>query len=96
MPVKRQPRIRAVGFDYGAGHTTGLHVHDEHQVVYAGDGVLSVETELARWVLPAQRAAWIPAGIFHTVFAESDATMATLYVEAIGAPIEPAQAQRGA
>ena len=62
-------------------------MHDEHQLVYARDGVLSVETAGSRWVLPPQRAGWIPAGTFHTVFAEAASTMATLYIEAIGAPV---------
>ena len=86
MPVERQPRVRPVGFTYAAGDATGTHAHDEHQLVYAGEGVLSVETESARWVLPAQRAAWVPAGIEHDVAAESDATMAALYVESVGEP----------
>ncbi|MEM9203437.1 MAG: helix-turn-helix transcriptional regulator [Actinomycetota bacterium] len=86
MPPTRQPRVRAVRFSYPAHHSTGEHVHDDHQLVYAGDGVLSVETATFRWVLPSQQAAWIPAGEAHTVVAESDATMATLYVEPLGAP----------
>ena len=80
MPLERQPAIRPAVFDYPSGHRTGRHVHDEHQVVYASDGVLSVETSGARWVLPAQRLAWVPAGIEHDVVAESDASMAALYV----------------
>ncbi len=86
MPQERQPRIRPARFTYDRGHSTGAHAHDEHQLVYAGDGVLSVETDLAQWVLPAQRAAWVPAGVVHTVSAESDATMATLYIEDLGTP----------
>ena len=87
--MERQPQVRPVGFVYAAGAATGAHAHDEHQLVYAGEGVLSVETDAARWILPAQRAAWVPAGIVHEVAAESDATMAALYVEAVGEPVVP-------
>ena len=87
MPRERQPRIRPQRFDYAEGHSTGQHVHDEHQLVYASDGVLAVETEHSRWVLPTQRAAWIPAGTFHTVRAETAATMAALYIEATETPV---------
>ena len=73
-------------FRYGDGHSTGEHTHDEHQVVYAADGVLSVETQGFHWVLPTQRLAWIPAGATHTVFAESEAAMAALYIEEWGPP----------
>lgn len=86
MPTERQPAIRPVRFDYRRSHTTGAHTHDEHQIAYAAAGVLSVETEGSRWILPAQRLAWLPAGVEHTVQAESDASMAALYVEAIGPP----------
>ncbi len=84
MPPERQPRISPARFAYAEGHATGIHAHDDHQLVYAGQGVLSVETAGVRWVLPAPRAAWIPAQVPHAVFAESAATMATLYVEAAG------------
>lgn len=73
-------------FTYDEGHATGSHAHDEHQLVYAGHGVLSLETSGSRWILPAQRAAWIPAGVQHNVCAESAATMAALYVEDLGPP----------
>ena len=89
MPPNRQPAIRPAVFDYPRGHRTGRHAHAEHQVVYASHGVLSVETSGARWVLPAQRLAWVPAGIEHDVVAESDASMAALYVEAVGESIVP-------
>lgn len=60
--------------------------------MYAADGVLSVETGGSRWILPAQRLAWVPAGVAHTVVAESDASMAALYIEAIGPSIAPGAA----
>lgn len=41
------------------------HWHDEHQIVYAGRGVLSVTTDAGSWVAPANRALWIPAGTVH-------------------------------
>ncbi|MEM7288061.1 MAG: helix-turn-helix transcriptional regulator [Actinomycetota bacterium] len=86
MPRKRQPWVRPARFSYEEGHSTGDHAHDEHQLVYSGHGVLSVETEGSRWVLPTQRAAWVPAGVTHTVFAESTTTMAALYIEDLGPP----------
>jgi AraC-like DNA-binding protein len=49
--------------------TTGgridAHRHDDHQIVYAGRGVLSVTTSAGTWVAPATRAIWIPAGTVH-------------------------------
>ena len=42
------------------------HRHDDHQIVYAGRGVLTVSTDAGSWVVPANRAIWIPAGTVHT------------------------------
>jgi AraC-like DNA-binding protein len=44
---------------------TGWHVHDMHQLQYAFEGVVEVETASTRYLLPPQQAAWIPAGLKH-------------------------------
>jgi AraC-like DNA-binding protein len=41
------------------------HRHDDHQIVYAGRGVLSVTTDAGSWIAPGTRAVWIPAGTVH-------------------------------
>ncbi|TSD40218.1 helix-turn-helix transcriptional regulator [Rhodococcus sp. KBS0724] len=41
------------------------HAHDEHQLVYASTGVISVATSEGTWVAPANRAIWIPSGASH-------------------------------
>lgn len=41
------------------------HAHDYHQLAYAIDGPSQIETRAGRYVLPAGRAAWIPAGLEH-------------------------------
>ncbi|MFB6558792.1 MULTISPECIES: helix-turn-helix transcriptional regulator [unclassified Streptomyces] len=41
------------------------HQHDDHQIVYAARGVLTVTTGLGTWVAPANRAIWVPAGTVH-------------------------------
>jgi AraC-like DNA-binding protein len=44
---------------------TGWHSHDLHQIEYASQGVVEVETASAHYLLPPQQAAWIPAGLDH-------------------------------
>jgi AraC-like DNA-binding protein/quercetin dioxygenase-like cupin family protein len=44
---------------------TGWHFHDLHQLEYAFEGIAQVETATARYLLPPQQAAWIPAGVEH-------------------------------
>ncbi|MFF0001389.1 AraC family transcriptional regulator [Streptomyces avermitilis] len=41
------------------------HRHDDHQIVYAGRGVLAVTTSAGSWVAPGTRAIWVPAGTVH-------------------------------
>lgn len=48
-----------------AGSEVDSHHHDEHQIVYASRGVLSIVTAAGTWVAPANRALWIPAGTPH-------------------------------
>ncbi|MFF5083486.1 AraC family transcriptional regulator [Actinoplanes sp. NPDC000266] len=48
-----------------SGAEIGAHRHDDHQIVYAARGVLSVTTSAGSWVTPGNRAIWVPAGTVH-------------------------------
>ncbi|MGW1268666.1 AraC family transcriptional regulator [Streptomyces sp. NPDC002491] len=48
-----------------SGGAIDAHRHDDHQIVYAGRGVLAVTTDAGSWVAPGTRAIWVPAGIVH-------------------------------
>ncbi|MBX9392366.1 helix-turn-helix transcriptional regulator [Streptomyces sp. TRM72054] len=48
------------------GSGIDAHRHDDHQIVYAGRGVLAVTTDAGSWVAPATRAIWVPAGTVHS------------------------------
>lgn len=48
-----------------SGAAIDAHRHDDHQIVYAGRGVLSVTTDAGSWVAPGTRAIWVPAGTVH-------------------------------
>jgi len=41
------------------------HAHSRHQLMYAFSGTLRLEAENGLYLLPPQRAAWIPAGVKH-------------------------------
>ncbi|KAB2384875.1 helix-turn-helix transcriptional regulator [Actinomadura montaniterrae] len=48
------------------------HSHDLHQLEYAFEGVVLVETAVARYRLPPRQAVWIPAGLAHkSTFAQA-------------------------
>ncbi len=81
MPSNRQPLIRPGVFRYRAGEIESEHSHDEHQLVYASYGLLTVEAVTSRWLVPPLRALWVPAGVPHTIVARVDSEMAALYFE---------------
>lgn len=47
------------------GDVIDRHVHDVHQLIYVSAGVLAIRTERGSWVASADRAVWVPAGIWH-------------------------------
>ena len=67
--------------DYPNGHSVPLHFHDRDQLVYASRGVMTVRTGSGTWVVPPQRAVWIPAEIPHTITMSGLVAMRTLYLK---------------
>ena len=86
MPLNGQPRIRPAEFSYASGDIEPEHSHDDHQFVYASHGLLCVDTETSRWVVPPLRAVWVPAGTPHVVTAKADSVMSTLYIDPSSPP----------
>jgi hypothetical protein len=63
------------------------HAHRKHQVLYAASGALHLEVDDAQWLLPPQRAAWIPALLRHRVRATGPVALRTVYLApGAGAP----------
>jgi AraC-like DNA-binding protein len=59
-------RPAAGSFTYeGDELITTWHTHDLHQIEYAVQGVVEVETAAAHFLLPPQQAAWVPVGVEH-------------------------------
>ena len=64
--MARRERTLAGSYVYeGDRLVTGWHHHDVHQIELAIHGVVEVETAEARYLLPPQQAAWLPAGLEH-------------------------------
>jgi AraC-like DNA-binding protein len=70
-----------------AGHS---HSHRRAQLVHAAEGVLIVTTPQGRWVVPPQRAVWVPARTVHSVASRRAFRLLTLYVEPDAAPLPAA------
>jgi AraC-like DNA-binding protein len=64
----------------------GWHTHDLHLLEYAFEGVVEVETATARYFLPPQQAAWIPAGAEHNTTLTRAKAAAAFFAPAMGLP----------
>ena len=73
--------IRTLAVGYASGTVLDHHTHDWAQLVYATDGVMTVESEQGTWVVPSYRAVWIPARIAHSIAMSGRVSMRTLYIE---------------
>lgn len=73
--------IISVGNDYAPGEARGSHRHRRNQLLYGATGLMIVGTEQGRWVVPPQRAVWIPAGVYHDVYAVGPVTTRSIFLE---------------
>jgi AraC-like DNA-binding protein len=79
--VDRTSAITTLTRDYPAGHVIPLHFHDREQLVYASRGVMTIRTHGGTWVVPPNRAVWIPAEVSHTITMSGVVAMRTLYLK---------------
>lgn len=72
------------GNDYPTGHAIAPHRHERGQLVYAREGTMTVTVHGhdgdQRWVVPPDRAVWIPAGVDHSIAVSHRVQMRSLYV----------------
>jgi len=66
--------------DYPAGACIPSHRHARAQLLYAAAGTMTVTAESGSWVIPADRALWIPPGVGHAIRVGAKLAMRTLYV----------------
>ncbi|WP_405783515.1 AraC family transcriptional regulator [Streptomyces sp. NBC_00859] len=88
MPeIRHQPVAPTRTQRLATGAEIDAHRHDDHQIVYAGRGVLSVTASAGIWVAPATRAIWIPAGTVHSHQAHGDLDMHLVGLDTSDDPI---------
>lgn len=72
--------VSALADDYAPGHFDPPHSHARGQLVYATTGVMTVTTEAASFVLPPQRAVWVPPGVTHEARCRGRVSCRTLFI----------------
>src|SRR5262245_50974028 len=76
------PAVQAIAvqrFNLHRGRRFAEHDHDQHQLAWAPQGVLTVEIADKFWILPPTLALWIPAGTTHATSATKPTSMAGMY-----------------
>jgi len=67
--------------DHPRGHYIAPHAHRRGQLVFARSGLMQVETAAGFWIVPPQRALWVPPRMRHAIRCRSAVSLRTLYVE---------------
>ncbi len=73
--------IHLVARTYKKGVRLDTHMHREAQLVYAVKGTMQVTTPKGRWLVPPDRAVWVPALFEHAIDVLGDIQMRTLYFD---------------
>jgi AraC-like DNA-binding protein/quercetin dioxygenase-like cupin family protein len=73
--------VHLVARHYKKGVRLDPHMHREAQLVYAARGTMQVTTPKGRWLVPPDRAVWVPAKLEHAIDVLADIEMRTLYFD---------------
>src|ERR1700755_531855 len=73
--------LHLVARSYKKGLRLDPHMHREAQLVYAARGTMQVTTPRGRWLVPPDRAVWVPARLAHAIDVLADIDMRTLYFD---------------
>ena len=90
----RQAREReAIVRSYAVTHPSGTVVLPQpagwDQLVYASRGVMRVTTPAGIWIVPPDRAVWVPTDLVHRIDLSGRTSLRTLYFAAGIAPLAP-------
>lgn len=88
-PFEDIPRdVVVTANDYTAGSSFPLHKHRRGQFAFALRGTISVATPEGRWLVPPQRACWVPAGMSHEMTMNGSVTMLNAFISPRAAKAE--------
>jgi AraC-like DNA-binding protein len=82
--------VVALARDLPPSHEIDWHSHPRFQLVYAARGVMTVDTRDATWVVPPQRAVWMPPAVAHRLTAKGVVQLRSLYIRPDAAARMPA------
>jgi AraC-like DNA-binding protein/mannose-6-phosphate isomerase-like protein (cupin superfamily) len=78
--------VGAMAKSHANGQVTPMHRHPRAQLLYAVSGVMEITTSEGLWVVPLQRAVWIPPLVDHELRVRGETALRTLYVHPKACP----------
>jgi mannose-6-phosphate isomerase-like protein (cupin superfamily) len=84
----RRP-FAAMAKSFADGFEIAPHHHKRDQLIYAVSGVMRVRTAQEAWIVPPDRAVYVPARTTHSLSMRGDVGMRTLYIAQNAAPALP-------
>jgi AraC-like DNA-binding protein len=73
--------VHLVATHYRKGTRLDPHMHREAQLVYAAKGTMQVTTPKGRWLVPPDRAVWVPARLEHAIDVLADIEMRSMFFD---------------
>ncbi|MFT4113964.1 AraC family transcriptional regulator [Silvibacterium sp.] len=91
--LQQVPRaVSAMAKSYPSGYLGYAHSHARAQFLYAASGSMRLTFAEGCWVIPPQRAVWLPPGYVHQTSTIGELEMRTLYIREDSCPsIAPQQ-----
>uniref|UniRef100_Q07UZ7 Transcriptional regulator, AraC family n=1 Tax=Rhodopseudomonas palustris (strain BisA53) TaxID=316055 RepID=Q07UZ7_RHOP5 len=80
--------IAAMPKEFPAGCRIPPHRHARAQLIYAVAGVMEIRTAAGLWLVPPQRALWMPAEIDHAMHGRGAVSLRTLYLRPDACPTD--------
>jgi len=84
VPLVRIPLpspVMGLAEDRESGDQIVIHCHDCAQLIHAARGVMTVNTKDGLWVVPPERAVWVPAFTAHSIRMTGRVELRTLYLD---------------
>ncbi len=73
--------------DHESGYLIQSHRHDSAQLIHAAKGVMTVKARDGLWVVPPERAVWVPAFTDHSIRMTGRVELRTIYLAPTLRPI---------
>jgi AraC-like DNA-binding protein len=73
--------LAGIAKDFPDGSRIEPHCHPRAQLTWAVSGVMTVTADRGTWIVPPNRALWIPAGTEHAISMSGAVAMRAIYVD---------------